>query len=247
MSKATNPLYGKFDEVVDALAGAPVQPQVTSWGVTAGDVTDGPDARMDAGSYEPGLTEAMDELAAGAKELVPMGDLARIKYGQRFERVYTDDPEQGVPYCNPTDLVNLMAFGEPQARRYLSPVTKTNIANLLIREGWLLLTCSGSVSRVFYVGRRLDGWVATHDIVRIVPHDDLTGYLYAWLATPQAKRHIAGRQHGGVVQHITAEQVAESLVPRLSSAVERRINELVVRALRERERAIETLASAWEV
>ncbi len=111
----------------------------------------------------------------------------------------------------------------------------------------LLLTCSGSVSRVFYVGRRLHGWVATHDIMRIVPHDDLTGYLYAWLATPQAKRHIAGHQHGGVVQHITAQQVSESLVPRFSASVEQRINEVVLRALKDRERAIETLAKAWEI
>ena len=88
-------------------------------------VTDGRDARLDAGSYEPGLTETLDELSAGAKELVPLGNLARLSYGQRFERVYHDDPKQGVPYCNPTDLVNLMAFGVPQVCRYLSPVTKT--------------------------------------------------------------------------------------------------------------------------
>ena len=246
MSKAINPLYGKFDEVVDALAGAPIRPRVASWDVTAEEITTG-DARLDAASYEPGLTEDLDELSAGAKELVPLGDLAEVSYGQRFERVFTDDPARGVPYCNPTDLLNLMAFGVPQATRYLSPATKTDINSLLIREGWLLLTCSGSVSRVFYVGRRLHGWVATHDIVRIVPRDDLTGYLYAWLATPRAKRHIAGRQHGGVVQHITAKQVSESLVPRFSTAVERRINKVVIAALRDRERAIETLANAWEI
>jgi len=250
MSKVTNPLIlsaGSSTSVVDALAGAPVQPQVASWSVTADEITEGKDARLDAGSYEPGLTETLEELAAGAKELVPLGDLAQVSLGKWFERVFTDDPEHGVPYCNATDLLNLMAFGVPSASRYLSPATRTDIDSLLIREGWLLLTCSGSVSRVFYVGRRLHGWVATHDIVRIVPHDNFTGYLYAWLGTPQAKRHIAGHQHGGVVQHITAQQVAESLVPRFSASVERRINKVVIRALQDRERAIETLVDAWEV
>ncbi|MXW17158.1 MAG: hypothetical protein F4123_07605 [Gemmatimonadetes bacterium] len=230
-----------------ALADAPVQPQVASWSVTADEITEGKGTRLDAGSYEPGLTETLDELAAGAKELVPLGDLAHVSLGKWFERVFTDDPEHGVPYCNPTDLLNLMAFGVPQAIRYLSPATNTDIDRLLIREGWLLLTCSGSVSRVFYVGQRLHGWVATHDIVRIVPHDGLTGYIYAWLTTPQAKKHIAGHQHGGVVQHITEEQVAESLVPRFSATVEGRINKVVMRALKDRERAIETLVSAWEI
>ncbi len=138
MSKTTNPLSGKFDAVVDALAGAPVQPQVASWGVTADEIMQVKDARLDAGSYEPGLTAALDELAAGAKELVPLGELAHVSLGKWFERVFTDDPEHGVPYCNPTDLLNLMAFGVPQATRYLSPATKTDIDLLLIREGWLV-------------------------------------------------------------------------------------------------------------
>ena len=127
MSKVTNPLYGKFDEVVDALVGTPMQPQVVSWDVTAQKVAEGSDARMDAGSHNPEVTEALDEISSGAKELVPLGDLARVSYGQRFERVFTDDPNFGVPYCNPTDLLNLMAFGVPQASRYLSPATKTDI------------------------------------------------------------------------------------------------------------------------
>ncbi len=246
MSDSPNPLYGKFDDVVDALVGAPVKPEVESWDVTAEDVTADQDARLDAGSYAPGMAETLEELAARCEEMVPLGTLASVSYGQRFERVYTDDPDQGVRYFNPTDLLSLMAFGTPQADRYLSPATKTNLASLVVRQGWLLLTCSGSVSRVFYVGRRMDGWAATHDVVRIVPHDDgLTGYLYAWLTTPEAKGQIAGRQHGGVVQHVTAEQVADSLVPRLGTTAERRISQVVMKALLAREQAIETLTAAW--
>ena len=67
MSTATIPLYGKFEEVVDAPAGAQMGPQVECWEVTAEEVTSGREARLDALSYEPGLTEDLDELSAGAK------------------------------------------------------------------------------------------------------------------------------------------------------------------------------------
>ena len=246
MSEITNPLYGKFEEVVDALAAAPIKPEVASWDARAMDVVAERDVRLDAGSYAPMVMTTLDALALQCEDMVALGSLARVSYGQRFERIYTDDPEQGVPYFNPTDLLSLMAFGIPPKNRYLSPATKTDITRLVVRPGWLLLTCSGSVSRVFYVGRRMDGWAATHDIVRIVPHDEnLTGYLYAWLSTPEAKTHITGRQHGGVVQHLTAKQVSESLVPRLGVSEEIRINRAVMRALLAREEAIETLTSAW--
>lgn len=243
MSDTTSPSYRNRDmTAVDAQ----VKPRVGFWDVAAEDVMAGSDARLDAGSYDPHMLATFKELAAQCERMVPLGTLAKVSYGQRFERVFTDDPQQGVRYFNPTDLLSLMAFGTPSADRYLSPATNTNIDNLVVRQGWLLLTCSGSVSRVFYVGRRMDGWAATHDIVRIVPHENgLIGYLYAWLATPEAKIHIAGRQHGGVVQHITAEQVAESLVPRLGATTEREINSVVMNALTLRERAIETLYRAW--
>lgn len=79
------------------------------------------------------------------------------------------DRKHGLPYLNATDLLSLMALGVPARQRYLSCETETDIDALVIREGMLLLTCSGTIGRVFYVPSRLDGWAATHDLIRIVP------------------------------------------------------------------------------
>ena len=247
MSEITNPLYGKFEQVVDAFAGAPVVPVVESWDILVSDVLGDPDICLDAGSYAPEIATAMDDVATRCDRLEPLGSLATVSLGKWFSRVFTDDPDEGIPYVNATDLVSLMAFGVPADKmRYLAPATKTDITSLLVREGSLLMTCSGSVSRVFYVGRRLDGWVATHDIIRIVPHDEaMVGYLYAWLSSPAAKAGIQGRQHGGVVKHVTDKHVAESPVPRLGREAEAEISKRVTASLMERERAIEKLAEAW--
>ena len=244
MNRPLGPLQEPVDTLVDT---QPPTPQVESWEIFADAVFNDVDLRLDAASYAPGIAAEVDTLASQGIPLQPLKDLATVTGGKRFERIYTDDPNQGIPYLNATDLLSLMAFGTPsKGMRYLSPATKTDINRLLIREGWLLMTCSGTVSRVFYVGSRLDGWAATHDIVRIVPHDiGSTGYLYAWLSTDTAKAQIASRQHGGVVNHVTATHIGESLVPRLGKEDEERINTQVLASLRGREKAIEFLATAW--
>ena len=78
------------------------------------------------------------------------------------------------------------------------------------------MTCSGTIGRVFYVPKRLDGWVATHDLIRIIPKgDSLAGYLYAWLSQPDAQTQILSHTHGGQIDHVTDKQVGTVLVPRL--------------------------------
>lgn len=64
----------------------------------------------------------------------------------------------------------------------MSRESETDVEALIIQEGWLLMTCSGTIGRVFYVPKRLDGWAATHDLIRIVPYDkNITGFLLSWL------------------------------------------------------------------
>lgn len=205
------------------------------------------DLRLDASSYDPKVMGLPQALAERGIAVEPLGDLASVTLRNRFERVWALDAEHGVPYLNATDLLSLFSFGRPAADiRYLSHATNYDVDSLLVREGWILMTCSGTVGRVFYVGRRLNGWAATHDIIRIVPKDpEMTGYLYAWLSADAARTHIGGRQHGGQITHVTDAHVSALPVPRLDSAEEARVGGRVMAALESRERAIESLTEAW--
>ena len=136
-----------------------------------------------------------------------------------------------------------MPAGEP---RYLSYATEIDIENLVINEGALLMTCSGTIGRVFYVSKRLDGWAATHDLIRIVPNrTEMTGYLYAYLSTPAAQSQILSHTHGGQIDHVTDTQVAGILVPMRPQHEIESISSNVMKALRSREKALEILTNAW--
>lgn len=224
----------------------PEAPSVESWSTSIQTIFENSDIRLDAPHFDPTAAAAVDQLKGSGYKLDRLADLASVELRNQFTRIWAKDDAHGIPYLNATDLLSLFALGIPAGGiRHLSHATQTNIDALIIHENWLLLTCSGTIGRVFYVPNRLDGWVATHDLIRIIPKTDISGYLYAWLSTPMAQAQIISHTHGGQIDHVTDKQVSNVLVPRIPSDQAKRINKEVNRALIAREKAIETLTNAW--
>lgn len=205
-----------------------------------------PALRLDAAHYDPAVDDVMSQLRASGLPLDPLSELATLVLPGQFTRIWATDRAHGIPYLNATDLLNLFALGVPSgAPRYLSRQSETDVDALIIREGWLLMTCSGTIGRVFSVPKRLDGWAATHDLIRIVPRPGMAGYLFAWCSTPAARTQILSHTHGGQIDHVTEEQVRGLLVPRLPGERIRAIDHAVTRALDARERALAALVDTW--
>ena len=217
------------------------------WSAPVSEIFSNEDMRLDAEHFNPTVSNAIQELRESGVELVTLSELATVELRGQFTRIWARDSDHGVPYLNATDLLTLFALGVPASGpRYLSHATATDLDSLVVRADWLLMTCSGTIGRVFYVPQRLDGWAATHDLVRIVPHDaGMTGYLYAWLSTPIARSQVLSYTHGGQIDHVTDAQVASILVPTLPREQTERINRETLNGLRARERAMETLMKVW--
>lgn len=177
----SNPLYGQFDQMVDAVLG-PSNADVTSlkgdtvesWAIPLQDIYKNDALRLDASHYDRDTALAISELKASKHELKPLSDLADVLLPGQFVRIWAKDKSFGFPYVNASELMSLAATGTLGGKaRYLSRETVTNIDELIIREGWLLMSCSGTIGRLFYVSKRLDGWAATHDLIRIVPKTNI--------------------------------------------------------------------------
>ena len=219
-------------------------PSARVWIVPIARILDDADMRLDASFYDPGAGAIAG--AAGSYPVDRLGDLADVTLPGIFERVWAADRDHGLPYLNATDLLPLFALGVPAQERYLSHASNTDIAALAVRKDWLLMTSSGTIGRVYRVPERLDGWAATHDLIRIVPKSaDLVGYLYAWLSTPGAQAQIRRYTYGGQITHVTDKQVSELPVPRLPRPEAANINKRVIDALEARERALRVLSNAW--
>ncbi len=98
---------------------------------------------------------------------------------------------------------------------------------------------------MFYIPARLDGWVATHDLIRIIPHDkNTTGFIHSYLFSPFAQTQILGHTYGGQIDHVTEIQVGSILVPELPDKLMKEIHEETMTALLSREKAIQSIEQA---
>lgn len=219
-----------------------------AWSIPLQEIYDNKDMRLDASHYDQDTAEAIKQLSSSPYSLKKLCEMARVELPGQFVRIWAKDKKYGLPYVNATDLMSLAGIGVfSGAPRYLSRQTKTNIDELTIREGWLLMTCSGTIGRIFYVPKRLDGWVATHDIIRIIPKKDTpVGFLHAYLSSPIAQKQIMGHTHGGQIDHVTHRQIGEIIVPNMPKDKMNDIHTRTMHALRSREEAIESLAHIAE-
>src|ERR1022692_3012798 len=101
-------------------------------------------------------------------EVVTVGDLAeRVFIPDRFKRNYVSR-QHGIPFLRGSHIIHF----RPGDLKYLSVTTHANMDDLLVREGWILITRSGTVGRVAIVTSQWDGWAATEDVYRVVPRAD---------------------------------------------------------------------------
>lgn len=244
----TDQVFAYTPQTTKRKPSASERPRVNSWSVSIDSVLEDKQARIDALHYNPAHEDGLRKLRESGLPLKPLCDLATVSLPSQFTRIWADDPKHGYHYMSPTDLMSLFAIGRPsKEQRFLSRATDTDIEQLVVRDGWILMTCSGTIGRVYHVPARLDGWVATHDLLRIIPNSPRqAGYLHAWLQTPIAQAQVLSHTHGGQIDHITDDQIRTLLVPILPDERVDAINNQVVRALRAREKALESIVRAWK-
>lgn len=137
----------------------------------------------------------------------------------------------GRPYVAPAQLERL----DVGVNRYLSPLHGDLLDTLSLREGMIVVTCSGmSLGKVIWVRPDLDGLVASHDLIRIVsnPKKVHQGYLFAFLASRAGRLAIRRQIYGGSIKHIEPHHLFDLPIIRLDDAVEEEIGKQVLKAQR---------------
>lgn len=193
--------------------------------------------RLNASSYSLEYAESRRIIEEVSKkvEVVKIEDLTNaIFHRPRFKRLYTNK-RMGLPFLMPTDV-----FMFPlKPRKFVINPPK----GLRVKKGWILLTCSGSVGRNIIATKQISECVLSHDIIRIVPKENLTGYLYAYLNTWIGQAYLTKDQYGATVKHIEPEHVANIPIPRIPE-IEGEIHKKIMKAHEMIEKAQELLREA---
>lgn len=191
------------------------------------------DNRLDGSYHNPQARLAVSNIRHEAKAYKPLDQLAATYLPTRFARVQVSDKQYGVPFLSSKHILQ----AEPVDVPYISRRLTKRLKDYLVKEGWILITRSGTVGRTGFVSRDMAGSAVSEHVIRIISGPDThPGYLYAAIASEygyyQATRHI----HGSVVDELTTDQTDTILVP-LPDSAEAEIGELVLDAMDMRVRA----------
>lgn len=189
--------------------------------------------RLDCGPYLSGAIEAKVLLAKMKAKKSPLhkltkGGMAGIFNGPRFPRAYVLDAQYGVPFLGSTDILQAdLSFVPLLAKRQVEASPE-----LVIDEGWTLISCSGTVGRMAYSRPDMKGMAGSQHFMRVVADDNevRSGYLHAYLSCRFGVPLVVGGTYGSIIQHIEPDHLADIPVPRLDDRLERQAHDKVTQA-----------------
>ena len=216
------------------------------FGLGAQWVTKSSGLRLDAGYYNPRTAQAIAMLQKSGVALRKLGDVTeRIFVPGRFKRIYVTK-EHGVPFLSGSNLVHF----QPANLKFLSLKAHKHLAPWIIEEGWVLVTCSGTIGRVTIALKSWNGWAASQHIMRIIPKLDGScpaGYIYAFLSSPLGQAQFNG-VYGAVVDELTANDACNILIPIPETSGQKAavaaINALALEAMSKKETAMDMAEQA---
>lgn len=212
-------------------------------------VTGSDSLRLDASYYNREVIEAVATLQRSGMEVTTLGELAkRVFIPPRFRRVYVAE-SHGLPFLQGSHIVHF----DPADIKYLSKTAHHKLERWVIRGGWILVTCSGTVGRVTMAPPGWDGWAASQHILRIIPEANDAcppGYLTTFLASRLGHVQLTAQIYGAVVDELTEEQAKSVLVPVATTREQLRlvklVDELAMRSVRQRAEAVNSSHQAMK-
>jgi len=158
-----------------------------------------------------------------------------IYHAGRESRHWVESPEYGVPFISGSDLQKADLSDLPLISK--RQVAKT--PQFTIRSGYTLITRSGTIGKMAYARRDMDGMACSEHVLRVVPDTDQipSGYLYAYLSSKFGVPLVVSGTYGSIIQGIEPEHIAGLPVPRLGDALEHEIHTLVEQAAELRTKA----------
>lgn len=165
--------------------------------------------------------DAFHHIGWAAEGRIDEGDridaLGAVIATARVPRVYAD---RGVPFLSGIDVFRL----RPDVRVRLARHVAERF-DAYVKKGDLAVQGSGQryglVGRAAYIGARMDGWSASHDLFRIrTNRPEITARIYAFLRSDPGHRAMLRHSYGTSIPHVNPTGIASLRIPFLPKLLE---------------------------
>lgn len=136
-----------------------------------------------------------------------MKDLCEmIFYPGRFSRGYVEYYKGAIPFFGGKEITQMLVEGN----KWISH-NHPKLKELKVKEGWILITRSGTTGIISIVPESWDGIAMSEHVIRVVPKTNLVSpyYLLSFLKTKYCQDILAKGVYGSVIDSITPEFISE--------------------------------------
>lgn len=184
--------------------------------------------RLEASVFDVEAKQAYMLLTHGKYPAVNLisknGPVEKAYYGGRLKRHYVDETEPGaVGFLESSEMLDC----KPEPVKFMLNDVKTT--DVRVKQGVVLISRSGTIGNVTYVGNTLSKFFVSEHAIRI-ECKDFPGYVYAFLKTKIGKLIVCSTQYGAVIQEIEPEHLATVPIPDAPTMLKKKIHDLIVRS-----------------
>lgn len=201
------------------------------------------DYRLDASYHAPILRlikENLERTENGGKfYLKRLGNgIARVFHLPTYKRIYVK-PSEGYPILSGSHIRQMKLYD----LKYISAMSfyqqgRCNLDKYRVKEGWILTTERGTTGISALVTKYWDNWLASHNILRVVPQNINPGYLLSYLNTQYAQYQLKSKELGAVVEVLDPKDMENLLFPvPKDKNIEVKIGSLVIEAYNKKDQA----------
>ncbi len=201
--------------------------------------------RFDAGYH---LSEGMSTrrtLTCAPMGTIPIADASkRIFYGVRANRIYVSNRSYAIPFLTGSSIMLSDFSNTKLVSQKLTPA----ITEMTLKEGWIMISRSGTVGLTAWSNKLHAGKYGSEDIIRIIPNNRIRGgVIYSYLASRYGQSLLTQGAFGAVVQHIEPDFVGSLPIPIFPEDFQKAVNDLVLKSAHLREHATILLDQAKEM
>jgi type I restriction enzyme, S subunit len=197
--------------------------------------------RLEAGFYGSEGYRALSAMENSGFKIGHIADLANVQWFGPFPRIYVEDRKFGVPFLSSADI--MAAKLEP--KNHISKVLTPRLERLLVENGTILVSCSGTIGNVAICTHDFDDLAVSQHAIRIDPRNDVDrGLLYFFLLSNLGQFLIKRNKSGSVIESIYAADVEGLSIPVLPKKLRQKLSEHVALASDCRVKANGLLADA---
>lgn len=181
--------------------------------------------RLEASVFDVEAMQAYDLLIHGRYPVLDLigkeGPVLRAYYGGRMKRHYVEKNEKNaVGFLGSSEMLDC----QPKPVKFMRDDARAKEAH--VKQGVILLSRSGTIGNVTYVGKTLSKYLVSEHAIRI-ECKEFSGYVYAFLKSKVGKLAVSSTQYGAVIQEIEPEHLAGIPIPNAPAMLKSRIHYLI--------------------